>query len=89
MRALKVLLKNTFTHGPMAATFQKKLNLEVDESFHMMGHKLYTMIDQEFIGNFDTRWSQEHTELPGELPPEMKEVVYLNYSRVAQKVREF
>jgi hypothetical protein len=77
------------THGPMAATFQKKLNLEVDESFHMMGHKLYTMIDQEFIGNFDTRWSQEHTELPGELPPEMKEVVYLNYSRVAQKVREF
>ena len=75
--------------GTDAIVFQKKLNLEVDESFHMMGHKLYTMIDQEFRGNFDTRWSQSYTELPGELPEEMKEVVYLNYSRVAQKLREF
>lgn len=69
--------------------FQKQLNLEVDESFHMMGHKLYSMIDQEFNGSFDSRWSQFYPELPGELSAEMKEVVHLNYFRVAQKVREF
>jgi hypothetical protein len=87
---IKSFIEKYFTTlGPEAAVFQKKLNLEVDESFHMMGHKLYTMIDQEFKGSFDVRWSQSYTELPGELPDEMKEVVYLNYSRVAQKVREF
>jgi len=87
---IKSFIEKYFTTlGSEASIFQKKLNLEVDESFHMMGHKLYTMIDQEFKGSFDARWSQSYTELPGELPDDMKEVVYLNYSRVAQKVREF
>ena len=75
--------------GNHSVTFQKKLNEEVDESFHMMGHKLYSMIDQEFKGSFDARWSNDHTELPGELPPEMREVVHANYFRVGVKVREY
>ena len=87
---IKSFIEKYFSaHGLKASTLQKKLNLEVDESFHMMGHKLYSMIDQEFSGHFDTRWSQSHTELPGELSSEMKEVVYLNYFRVAQTLREF
>lgn len=73
----------------LASKCQNNLNREVDESFHMMGHKLYSMIDQDFNGSFDGRWSEHYTELPGELAPEMKEVVYLNYNRVAQKLREF
>lgn len=48
--------------GSTSSAFQKKLNEEVDESFNMMGHKLYSMIDQDFKGSFDTRWSSEHTE---------------------------
>lgn len=72
-----------------AKAFQVKLNNEVDESFHMMGHKLYGMIDQEFKGSFDSRWSDDFSELPGELSLEMKEVVYANYTRVALKVREY
>lgn len=75
--------------GLKAQELQKKLNEEVDESFHMMGHKLYSMIDQEFKGSFDSRWSNEHTELPGELPLEMREVVHANYFRVGAKVREY
>lgn len=87
---IKSFIEKYFSsYGEKSITLQKKLNLEVDESFHMMGHKLYTMIDQEFKGSFDLRWGQTQTELPGELPLEMKEVVHLNYSRVAQKVREF
>lgn len=77
------------TFNEQAAFYQKKLNLEVDESFHMMGHKLYSMIDQEFKGHFDSRWSDHYTELPGELSSEMKEVVHANYYRVGQKMREF
>jgi hypothetical protein len=73
----------------LAQLYQLKLNTEVDESFHMMGHKLYSMIDQEFLGSFDARWSQNYSELPGELNSDMKEVVHNNYNRVAQKVREF
>ncbi|MBC7714202.1 MAG: hypothetical protein H7177_12735 [Rhizobacter sp.] len=75
--------------GKKASEYQAKLNLAVDESFYMMGYKLYGMIDQDFKGSFDSRWSNEYTELPGELNPEMKEVVHDNYFRVAQKVREY
>ena len=75
---------NCFTHE-----LQLSLNQYVDESFYMMGHKLYSMIDQNFTGSFDTNWSQTQTELPGELEPEMKEVVHENYYRVAQKIHEF
>jgi hypothetical protein len=75
--------------GISAGQLQLKLNHAVDESFFMMGHKLYLMIDEEFKGNFDSLWSNHYTELPGELIPEMKAVVHENYFRVAQKVREY
>lgn len=75
--------------GALASDYQTRLNLAVDESFYMMGHKLYGMIDQEFNGSFDTRWSTTQTELPGELNSEMKEVVHDNYFRVAIKVHEY
>ena len=75
--------------GSIALELQAKLNLAVDESFHMMGHTLYSQIDQEFTGSFDDRWSNHHTELPGELNLEMKIVVHENYYRVAQRLREY
>jgi hypothetical protein len=55
----------------------------------MMGHRLYELIDCDFKGQFDNRWTQLYTELPGELNREMKEVVHANYFRVARKLREF
>ncbi len=75
--------------GELASIYQARLNQAVDESFYMMGHKLYAMIDQDFKGSFDTRWSSTQTELPGELGSEMREVVHDNYFRVAVKVREY
>ncbi|MBC7428034.1 MAG: hypothetical protein H7336_05450 [Bacteriovorax sp.] len=75
--------------GAPSADYQSKLNMAVDESFYMMGHKLYGLIDQDFCGSFDARWSNAYTELPGELNSEMKKVVHDNYFRVALKVREF
>jgi hypothetical protein len=86
---IKSFIEKYFSTFEEAQAFQSKLNIEVDESFHMMGHKLYSMIDQDFSGSFDARWSDNYSELPGELSAEMKEVVYTNYFRVAQKIREF
>ena len=72
--------------GDIATNFQRELNLEVDESFLMMGHKLYSLNDLEFQGSFDSKWTDSYTELPGELPAEMKAIVHENYHRVAKKL---
>lgn len=69
-------------------SLQKDLNSEVDESFLVMGHRLYQMADLEFTGSFDSRWSERFTELPGELEPGMRQVVHENYHRVAIKLSE-
>lgn len=66
---------------------QQALNAEVDESFLMMGHRLYDILGEEFHGQFDARWSAVYSELPGELPEELREIVLNNYHRVAKKLR--
>lgn len=66
--------------------FQNELNHEVDESFLMMGHKLYQMADLEFKGSFCQQWSSQFSELPGELNDDMRTVVHENYQRVAIKL---
>ena len=70
----------------LISVMQQELNATVDESFLKMGHKLYQMVDLEFRGSFNKDWSDHYTELPGELPIEMKQVVHENYNRVALKL---
>ena len=67
---------------------QQDLNHEVDESFLQMGHRLYRLADLEFTGSFNSKWSDQFSELPGELVPEMRQVVHANYHRVAYKLAE-
>jgi hypothetical protein len=81
---VKSFLLKYFSVFHEANTFQGMLNQEVDESFHSMGHNLYSMVDLEFAGTFDNRWTL--TELPGELNPDMRSVVHANYYRVALKL---
>jgi hypothetical protein len=80
------LTKYFSAYGPVVQKMQDELNVEVDESFLRMGHRLYSMIDAEFKGSFTKEWSDHYTELPGELDPEMKAVVHENYYRVALKL---
>lgn len=70
----------------LIALLQKELNREVDESFLMMGHRLYGMQELEFTGAFNSQWSNQFSELPGELPPDMRQIVHENYHRVALKL---
>ncbi|MDO9181786.1 MAG: hypothetical protein Q7U04_05230 [Bacteriovorax sp.] len=84
---VKSFVAKYFTNfGALSTDLQKELNNEVDESFLMMGHRLYSLIDQEFKGTFDSQWSDGQTELPGELPEDMKKIVHENYHRVALKL---
>jgi len=81
------LAKYFSSFGAMSVRFQAELNQEVDESFLVMGHRLYTLADLDWKGQFDSRWAQQYTELPGELPSEMRTIVHENYYRVALKLR--
>lgn len=74
---------------PQSINFQEELNSFVDHSFLIMGHALYKAIDQDFKGKFDSRWTNVHPELPGELDPSLKKIVHANYFRVTQKMHEY
>ncbi len=76
-------------YGDLLTRQQEELNREVDDCFLKMGHKLYAMIDADFQGRFDTHWSNHYSELPGELPEDLKIVVHENYNRIAQKLSLF
>jgi hypothetical protein len=80
------LTKYFSNYGELAHNLQVELNSIVDESFLMMGHNLYSLIDREFKGSFNSEWSDTQTELPGELSPSMRVIVHQNYHRVALKL---
>ncbi len=82
------LVKYFSFFGNVVTELQAELNKVVDESFLIMGHRLYSHIDREFTGCFNSDWTQKYTELPGELSPEMKTIVHQNYHRVALKLSE-
>lgn len=80
------IIKYFASFDQLAFKLQSELNSEVDESFLVMGHKLYSLIDKEFSGSFGMEWSGFYSELPGELSPEMRKIVHNNYSRVSLKL---
>ena len=63
---------------------QRQLSTIVDHSFQRMGHTLYEIIGKKFSDKFDEQWTQEYSELPGELSTEMRKIVHDNYYRVAE-----
>lgn len=83
---VKSFFEKYFYHFREAKTFQDELNALVDKSFFQMGHKLYDLIGQDFKGAFDDRWKLHYSELPGEISPEMKPILFENYNNIAQKI---
>ncbi len=62
---------------------QKELTLLADESFSQMGHELYQLRDIVFSGKFDEQWDAlSLSHLPGELPKDMRPIVYEHYHRL-------
>lgn len=83
---IKYFSSYELAHKSLLSSLQHELNEEVDSSFLKMGHKLYGLIDAEFKGSFDSTWSAQYSELPGELSEDMRAVVHENYHRVALKL---
>lgn len=84
---VKSFLSNYFTEINFSHEFQKEFSEYIDESFLRMGHELYAMAGLDFTGRFDKEWSDGgFSELPGQLPKEMQEVVLETYYSLARKL---
>lgn len=84
---VKSFITKYFSAFPKAGLYQQLLNQEVDESFNSMGHALYEEEDLEWKGSFVQHWP--HSELPGELPDNLRKIVHQNYYRVASRLYSF
>ncbi len=77
------------SYGQLSLDYQSLLNIEVEDSFFKMGHRLYQEIDKDFSGTFDQNWKSNYTELPGELPEDLSIIVFENYFSIAKKLHSF
>ncbi len=67
---------------------QKDFNSLVDFEFERMAREIYSYHDLVYEGNFN-RWVElGHSELPGELGKEEREILKSYYSRLALKIHE-
>lgn len=84
----KSFIEKYFKDFSESAKFQLELNKEIDQSFLQMAHRLYQLASLPFNGKFDQSWKDKWSELPGELPSEFREVIFINYNRVASLIHK-
>jgi hypothetical protein len=79
----KSFIEKYFISFNRSQEFQLELNKEIDQAFLQMAHRLYDLASLPFQGKIDERWKEKWSELPGELPEEFREIIFINYNRVA------
>jgi hypothetical protein len=84
----KSFIEKYFNEFSESKSFQQVLNKEIDQAFVQMAHRLYQMASLEFVGKFDQNWREKWSELPGELPADFREVIFINYARVAVLIHQ-
>lgn len=84
----KSFIEKYFQSFSESKQMQSELNKEIDQSFLQMSHRLYQLASLPFLGKFDESWKDKWSELPGELPPEFREVIFVNYNRVASLIHK-
>ena len=68
---------------------QRELNQYLRDSHLRMGEELYHQRQLHFTGEWDEQWRESgQSELPGELSPTLRPIVYDHYRRVATKLYE-
>ncbi len=65
---------------------QQYLNQVVDESFEVMAANLHESVGIEYAGDFKTWVSLGHSDLPGRLVGQQKEILHEHYFRVIDQV---
>jgi len=84
----KSFIERYFKIFENASALQEILNKEIEQAFSQMTHKLYQLANIDFVGKFDFSWKEKWSELPGELPVEFREVIFINYHRVASLIHQ-
>lgn len=86
---VKSFVAKYFSQFSTSLRDQEIINQLVDESFQMMGHKLYEDLGLEFKGSFDYQWKEAAmSELPGQLSNEQREIIHHNYQKVIHIIYE-
>ena len=92
---IRSFLAKYFTNFPDALVFQASLNQVLDQSFQQMAESLYEWADIPFelwspangSTQFSPTWQERGLpELPGELPSEAREFLFLHYHRVISEI---
>lgn len=84
----KSFIEKYFQSFSESKQMQTELNKEIDQSFLQMSHRLYQLASLPFFGKFDESWREKWSELPGELPTEFRDVIFVNYNRVASLIHK-
>lgn len=80
-------LSKYFHRFPSSQQDQQQLNGKNKFFFDCMGKTLYDMAELEWPGHFDQQWvNSGHSELPGQLPAEMNQVLLHYYSQVIAEI---
>ncbi|OFZ26796.1 MAG: hypothetical protein A2381_06555 [Bdellovibrionales bacterium RIFOXYB1_FULL_37_110] len=83
----KSFIEKYFSYFQDAGFYQKELNQLIERNYYHMGQTLYQMIGLDFKGEFDESWLEEgYSELPGQLPLEMKKIVQKNYQQTISHI---
>ena len=83
-------IKSFFSHyfSFLSEKRQEDFNRFVDLEFHRMGVELHAFHDLEFTGTFKTWVARGHSELPGELSTEERDLLKAYYARIAARMHE-
>jgi hypothetical protein len=77
---IKSFVSQYFSGHEQCDFWQNKINEGVQKRFELMAQDLHDRVGLEFYGRFDHRWVESgHSELPGQLPKELNEVVVQTY----------
>jgi len=76
-----------FSHYKESSKWQNDLNVVVDLSFEKMAKKMHEIAGIAYTGGFFSSWFESgYSDLPGRLPPQMKEILRNFYFEVNSKI---
>lgn len=84
---VKSFIKKYFSSFLEAENLQNDLNSYIDLEFNKMAHDLHSYADLNFTGSFTKEWTENgFSELPGELPENMRVRLLKFYQNVIQRM---
>ncbi len=84
---VKSFFSKYFSIFPESTEIQNNLTLWVEEVHLRMVQALYNFVGLEFRGGFDEQWKEANLPLlPGELSPDLNEIVLKSYHEIIRKI---